>query len=77
MDTSRFAVEGAEEISPVLPSDSIIYGGERAKSRFIPSGRKTAKTKSKLHLKIKNPRPKWSEDFVFDRFWGHTGAEHR
>ena len=44
LDTSRFEVGEAKEISPVLPSDSKIFGGEQVKSNVIPNGRKTAKT---------------------------------
>ncbi|WP_158098864.1 hypothetical protein [Faecalibacterium sp. An122] len=44
MDTSRFEVGEAEEISPVLPSDSKICGSKFAKSNMIPNGRKIAKT---------------------------------
>ena len=63
----------AKEISRVLPSDPKICGGEQAKIHVTLNGRKTAKTT----LENKNPRSKWSEDFVFDQFWGHTGAERR
>ncbi|WP_143405399.1 hypothetical protein [Faecalibacterium sp. An122] len=73
MDTSYFEDgKGGGKFLGFVPRIKKLLSSSPQKD-IIPNGQRP----QKRHLKTKNPRPKRSEDFVFDEPLGRIGAERR